>query len=223
MCRLRPKAPRPGLFSELSCSTGDRSWACRRRTSRAAAAFERAVANDSTDSRALEALSIATATLGDTVRARKALALLQRQRGDSSSDADFGPRWFLAAITGDTAALHRVLRSDSMTSKYGVGRPVGRGRDMIRLGLHQGLDLREAEGVLHRALAAAATQSQRAEIRWNQDVLLAIRGAPSAGRIGQGHGDIFPLPKTGDGRFSISCSPTSTRPAGTAPAPRCCD
>ena len=169
---------------------------------RAAAAFQRAVAVDSTDPHALEGLTVAAGALGDTVTARKALALLQRQRGDSSSDADFGPRWFLAAITGDTAALHRALRSDSITPKYRTRQPVGRGLEMIRLGLHQGLDLREVEGVLDRALAAAATQSQRAEIRWNQDQLLAIRGVSDKGPpAGSSREPVtyIPLPPTSTG------------------------
>ncbi|MGH7514898.1 MAG: protein kinase domain-containing protein, partial [Gemmatimonadales bacterium] len=145
---------------------------------RAAAAFAQAVAIDSTDVRALEALSVTAATLGDTVTARKTLALLQRQRRDSTSEIALVPRWFLAAITADTAALHRVLRSDSITPKYGVGQPAGSGWDMIRLGLHQGLDLRDVDGVLGRGLAAAATENQRASIRWNQYMLRSIRGAP---------------------------------------------
>jgi hypothetical protein len=49
---------------------------------------------------------------------------------------------------------------------------------MMRLGLHQGLDLRDADGVLDRALAAAATENQRASIRWDQHMLRSIRGAP---------------------------------------------
>jgi hypothetical protein len=49
---------------------------------------------------------------------------------------------------------------------------------MMRLGLHQGLSLRDVDGVLRRALTAAATEQQRSSIRWNQWALEAIRGHP---------------------------------------------
>jgi tetratricopeptide (TPR) repeat protein len=140
---------------------------------RAAAAFARAVALDSTSAVAQGQLSIAAATLGDIVTARKALAQLRRQQQDSTSRADFEPAWFLAAVTADTAALHRVLRTDSTNGPGGDG---GSGAAMIRLALHQGLSLQDADGVLERELTAAATEDQRAGIRWGQMMLDGIRG-----------------------------------------------
>jgi len=142
---------------------------------RAAAAFARAVALDSANVPALSALSIAAAALGDTVTARKTLALLRGQRPDSASWGDLGAGWFLAAITGDTAALHRVLRVDS-TDPSGGG---DRGGLMLRLGLHEGLDLEDAKEVLEHALTVAATEDQRSGLRWEQILLDQIRGRSS--------------------------------------------
>jgi len=145
---------------------------------RAGAAFARAVAIDSANVPALQGLSVTAATLDDTATARKALALLRRQQRDSTSQIDFQPRWLLAAMAGDTQAVHRILQSDSITPRWGTGLPGDHGWAMIRLGLHQGLDLRDVSGVLERALAAAATEEQRGSIRWDQGMLDDIRGRP---------------------------------------------
>jgi len=47
---------------------------------------------------------------------------------------------------------------------------------MTRLGLHQGLNLQDASGVFERALAAAATEDQRGDLRWGQIMLDGVRG-----------------------------------------------
>jgi serine/threonine-protein kinase len=146
---------------------------------RAAAAFARSVVLDSTSMPALGLLSIAATSRGDTATAHMALAVLRRQPNDSTSQVAFEPEWFAAAVSGDTAMLGPMLRRDSLMPSWGMSRPGEQGRVMIRLGLHQGLNLRDAEGVLDRALAAAATEDQRASIRWNQGTLDAIRGRRS--------------------------------------------
>jgi hypothetical protein len=143
---------------------------------RAAAAFARAAALDSTSVPILQALSNAATALGDTAAARTSLARLRRQQRDSSAQLDFDAAWFQAAATGDSQAVRRILRIDSITPVWGTGRPVAHGVAMMQLGLHQGLDLRDVDGVLDRALAAAATEAQRGAIRWNQGMLAAIRG-----------------------------------------------
>jgi eukaryotic-like serine/threonine-protein kinase len=151
---------------------------------RAVAAFARAVALDSTNVPALGLLSMAATARGDAATGRTALAALLRQRRDSTTRVEFEPEWFAAAVSGDTATLHRVLRNDSLTPSWGMSRPGQQAWLMMRLGLHQGLDLRDAEGVLDRALAAAATENQRASIRWNQGMLEAIRGRPVGRQAG---------------------------------------
>jgi len=143
---------------------------------RAAAAFAHSVALDSTNLPALRLLSIAATARGDTATARRTLAALLRQSRDWKSQVEFEPEWFASAVSGDTATLHRVLRS--LSPSWQMIRPGEQASLMIRLGLHQGLDLRDAEGVLDRALTAGATENQRASIRWNQGVLAAIRGRP---------------------------------------------
>jgi tetratricopeptide (TPR) repeat protein len=143
---------------------------------RAAAAFARAVALDSANVPALSGLSVAATALGDTATARQALTLLRRQRRDSTSGIDFEAAWFLAAMTADTATLHQVLRRDSLGAARGTAHPGDAGRAMLRLGLQEGLDLRDARGVLERALGAAAINADRAGIRWNLAMLNGIRG-----------------------------------------------
>jgi eukaryotic-like serine/threonine-protein kinase len=143
---------------------------------RAAAAFARAVALDSANVPALGNLSVAATALGDTATSRRALALLRRQRRDSTSQIDFEAAWFLAAMTADTATLHQVLRRDSLSPAWGTAHPGEHGWAMLRLGVQEGLDLRDARGVLERALAAAATNGQRAAIRWNLAIVNGIRG-----------------------------------------------
>ena len=145
---------------------------------RAVAAFARAVVLDPTNVPALRLLIIAATTRGDAATARRALAALLRQRRDSTTQVEFVPEWFAAAVSGDTATLHRVLRDDSLAPSWEMSRPGEQASLMIRLGLHQGLDLRAADGILERALAAAATENQRASIRWNQGMLNGIRGRP---------------------------------------------
>ena len=151
---------------------------------RAAAAFARAVAIDSANVPALLGLSVAAAALDDTTIARRALSLLRQQQSDSTSQLEFLPAWFLASTTGDTQAVRRILRSDSLASHWGTGVPGDHGRTMIRLGLNEGLDLRDVSGVLERALAAAATEAQRGDIRWDQNMLDALRGGSGHQPIG---------------------------------------
>jgi TolB-like protein len=143
---------------------------------RASAAFARAAALDSTSVPILQGLTNAATVRGDTAAARSSLARLRAQQRDSSAQVDFNAAWFLAASTGDSQAVRRVLRIDSITSVLGSGRPVAHAIAMMQLGLYQGLDLRDVDGVLDRALAAAATETQRREIRWNQGMLDQIRG-----------------------------------------------
>jgi hypothetical protein len=102
--------------------------------------------------------------------------MLRRQRQDSTSQIDFEPAWFLAMTTGDTFALHRILRRDSLSQASGTAHPAEHGWAMLRLGIQQGFDLRDASGVLERALPGSATLNERAGIRWNQAILNGIRG-----------------------------------------------
>jgi TolB-like protein len=198
---------------------------------RAAAALARAVALDSTNVPALGSLSVVAAALGDTTGARKALALLRRQQRDSTSPIDFEPAWFLAAVTGDTESLHHVLRRDSLSASLPAGSPGDHGWSMLRLGLHQGLSLRDVDGVLGRALAAAATERQRSNIRGNQGALEAIRGRPRPRReelpvlprAGETAGPIFgALFDAGDSTGWDSSGAVLLREIGSRRADECC-
>ena len=202
MCRWRPRVQRPGWFSERAVRHGTARRARPRRTPGPPPPSQRAVAIDSTDSRALEALSVAAATLGDTVTARKALALLQRQRGDSSSDADFGPRWFLAAITGG----YRGTASGAAKRQYHpqVWRRAAGGTRFGHdpTGASPGPGSAGGGGSARPCSGGGGHGKSAGQIRWNQDMLPRIRGASGKGAPGgssQGAGDIRYAP---DGRWS---------------------
>ena len=106
---------------------------------RAIAAFERALALDSTFAPAMEHLALLTARAGDTAATRRAAALYLAS--DSAAEDADGIRWRLAALTGDTATLRDIRRratSLSAVSAHTIS-------DVSQL---DGVDLEGAEAIL---------------------------------------------------------------------------
>ncbi|HEX5576441.1 MAG TPA: hypothetical protein VFX42_11245, partial [Gemmatimonadales bacterium] len=111
---------------------------------RAAQAYARSLALDSSFAPALEHGSSLAMALGDTAGARKALAVMLRI--DSVSSTVASERWQFAMAMGDSAARREVLRSDSLNGAY-----------MISIGLSSGLPLQDADEVLRKTRARAVT------------------------------------------------------------------
>jgi tetratricopeptide (TPR) repeat protein len=111
---------------------------------RAAQAYARSLALDSSYAPALEHGSSLAMALGDTAGARKALAVMTRI--DSVSSTVMSERWQFAAAVGDSAARREVLRSDSLFGQY-----------MMAIGVSYGLPLQDVDEVLRRTRARAVT------------------------------------------------------------------
>jgi eukaryotic-like serine/threonine-protein kinase len=133
---------------------------------RAAEAFGRAVALDSSFAPALEHGVLLALLLGDTAGARAALA--RRLRVDSTSARVTVDCWALAVALGDSAERRRVLQSDSLVA---VG--------MMSLALSLGLRVQDADEVFRRQLARAATAEEQANlaIAWHEYAI--VTGQPS--------------------------------------------
>jgi eukaryotic-like serine/threonine-protein kinase len=119
---------------------------------RAAQAYARSLALDSSYAPALEHGSSLAMALGDTAGARKALALMSRI--DSVSSTVASERWQFAVAVGDSAARREVLRSDSLNGAY-----------MMAIGLSSGLPLQDVDEVLRKTRARAVTLDDQA---WGQ-------------------------------------------------------
>jgi hypothetical protein len=136
---------------------------------RAAAAFDRSLALDSTYAPTIQHLHEIATRLEDTLGARRGLELLKRF--DSVSPNAEGRRWQVAAFVGDTAEIRSALASDSIldTGPFYV----------VFFALDNPLDLRGTDEVYPRALARSATAGERAGVEdiWNHYELM--RGRPS--------------------------------------------
>ncbi len=135
---------------------------------RAAAAFDRSLALDSTYMPTIQHLSEIAAGLGDTVGVRRGLELLQRF--DSVSPIALARRWHVAAVLGDTVEILKALVGDSILV-YGP-------RYVVYFALDLPLDLRGTEAIYPRAHAGSSTARERAsfEALWSQYELM--RGRP---------------------------------------------
>jgi tetratricopeptide (TPR) repeat protein len=111
---------------------------------RAAQAYARSLALDSSYAPALEHGSSLAMSLGDTAGARKALAVMSSI--DSLSSTVMSEHWQFAVAVGDSAARRDVLQSDSLYGPY-----------MMSIGMSSGLPLQDADEVLRKTRARAAT------------------------------------------------------------------
>jgi serine/threonine-protein kinase len=136
--------------------------------SRVRAAFDRALALDSTYAPTVQHLSEIAAGLGDTAGVRRGLELLQRF--DSVSPVAAARRWHVAAALGDTAGIRRALANDSILENAPFY--------VVFYALDNALDLRGTEELYPRALASSATADERVgieEIWYRYEVM---RGRP---------------------------------------------
>jgi hypothetical protein len=135
---------------------------------RVRAAFDRALALDSTYAPTVQHLSEIAAGLGDTAGVRRGLELLERV--DSVSPVAAARRWHVAAALGDTAGIRRALANDSILDNAPFY--------VVFYALDNPLDLRGTEELYPRALAASATADERGAIEeiWSRYEL--IRGRP---------------------------------------------
>jgi len=138
---------------------------------RAAAAFDRSLALDSSYAPTLQHLTDIGAQLGDTARLRGGLELMLRV--DSISGRAEANRWFVASLLGDTAGARRALATDSIL----YGGPWW----VVISGLDLAVDLSGTESLFQREQAKSVTAEDRTAIEtvWHQYEL--IRGQPSRG------------------------------------------
>jgi serine/threonine-protein kinase len=141
---------------------------------RAAQAFAKSLALDSSFAPALEHGPSLALTLGDTAGARKALALLMRV--DSASGTVASERWHVALATRDTATRRRIMESDSNYAPY-----------MMSIGIAAGLPLQDIEPILAQNRARAVTVDDQASMQRLTHNYFLITGRPSRG---------VPLPST---------------------------
>jgi eukaryotic-like serine/threonine-protein kinase len=141
---------------------------------RAAEAFGRALALDSSFAPALEHGVHLALALGDTAAARKAHA--RRLRVDSTSGRMNAERWLLAVALGDSAERRRVLESDSLDLVW-----------MLIQGVSLGLSLQDLDRVFHVQSARAATAWEQEHLATGWHWYAIITGHPSRD---------LPLPRT---------------------------
>jgi hypothetical protein len=132
---------------------------------RAAQAFGRAIALDSSFAPALEHGSSLALALGDTAGARNALQRMSRL-DPNSGDVASG-RWILALVLGDSAGRREALRSDSLV-----------GALMVSGAVTFGLPLQDADAVLRLNRSRAIVADDQAEIQRLSHVSSIITGRP---------------------------------------------
>jgi serine/threonine-protein kinase len=133
---------------------------------RAAQAFAKSIALDSSFAPALEHGPLLALSLGDTSGARTALA--RTMRIDSTSAIAAASRWLMAMVTGDSASRRQLLQSDSLGAGY-----------MISLGLSAGVPIEDAAAVLARKRAVAVTADEQARVQRDARNQALITGWPS--------------------------------------------
>jgi len=133
---------------------------------RAAQAFARAIALDSSFAPALEHGTSLALALGDTSGARKAFARMLQV--DSSSGNVATDRWVLALALGDSAERRVALRSDSLIGGLMIGGAVT-----------FGLPLQDADSVLRLNQSRAIGADDRADVQRFFHLGSVISGRPS--------------------------------------------
>jgi tetratricopeptide (TPR) repeat protein/tRNA A-37 threonylcarbamoyl transferase component Bud32 len=133
---------------------------------RAAEAFSRALALDSSFAPTLEHRSSLSLALGDTAEARKALALLLRT--DSTSGFVASERWAFASAVGDSAGRAAAIHNDSLIGPY-----------LLSIGLSLGLPLQDANIVLRKNRARAVTAEDQTWTQRFSHLTAVITGWPS--------------------------------------------
>jgi tetratricopeptide (TPR) repeat protein len=133
---------------------------------RAAQAFARAIALDSSFAPALEHGTSLALALGDTAGARKAFARMLQV--DSSSGNVATDRWVLALALGDSAERRVALRSDSLIGGLMIGGAVT-----------FGLPLQDADSVLRLNQSRAIGADDRATVQRFLHLSSVISGRPS--------------------------------------------
>jgi serine/threonine-protein kinase len=140
---------------------------------RCRAAYHRATALDSTNGLTLYNTTLWGAELGDTASARRTLRLYMRL--DSISPASLMLQWLTATKLGDTVAARRAALSDSLVSA-GADWDLGSVWQMLVYYVNEGRGLSDAELVVRRSQAIAATGGQRAQLEHARYRLAVIRG-----------------------------------------------
>jgi len=135
---------------------------------RAAAAFARSLALDSSYAPTIQHLSEMAAALGDSAGVRRGRELLHRI--DSASTIAAARRWHVAAFLGDTTEIRAALATDSVLDAGPFY--------IVFYSLDTPLDLTGTEAVYPRALGRAATRQDRENLQatWNRYEL--IQGRP---------------------------------------------
>ena len=154
-----------GIFNCLE-DGGDQDARCR-------AAYHRATTLDSSNGLTLYNATDWAATLGDTASARRTLRLYMRL--DSLSRASLMLQWLTATKLGDTAAARHAALSDSLVSA-GADWDLGFVWQMLVYYVNEGRGLSDAELVVRRSQAIAATGDQRAQLQHARYRLAVIRG-----------------------------------------------
>lgn len=135
---------------------------------RAAAAFARAIALDSSFTLALEHGVTLALSLEDTAGAINALR--RKLRVDSTSPWAAGQRWELAMALGDTAGRRAALQSDSLTFLA----------PLLQLpAIALGLPLQDMDSLFRNPRARAATAEEQARIDNGWHLNSIIMGQPS--------------------------------------------
>jgi serine/threonine-protein kinase len=133
---------------------------------RSAQAFTKSLALDSSFAPALEHGSSLALALGDTVGARKALALLMRV--DSASGSMISAWWHFALAVNDSTALRAILQSDSSYAPY-----------MMSIAIADGLPMQDVEPIFARNQARAVTLEDQGWIQRIAHNYFLVSGRPS--------------------------------------------
>jgi serine/threonine-protein kinase len=133
---------------------------------RAAEAFGRALALDSSFAPALEHGTVLALALGDTAGARAAHARMLRV--DSTSSWATSNRWVLAAALGDSSERRKALESDSLDAGF-----------MMEGALSLGLPQQDVDRVLRAQSARATTTDEHARLGFSSHMYSMITGQPS--------------------------------------------
>jgi tetratricopeptide (TPR) repeat protein len=133
---------------------------------RAAEAFGRALALDSSFAPALEHGTVLALAFGDTAGARAAHARMLRV--DSTSSWATSDRWVLAAALGDSSERRKALESDSLDANF-----------MMEGALSLGLPQQDVDRVFRAQSARATTTDEHARLGFSSHMYSMITGQPS--------------------------------------------
>jgi tetratricopeptide (TPR) repeat protein len=158
------------LYGIVNCDPGTGPF---QRPDRCRAAYRRAVALDTTNALTLYNAAGWAADMGDSATARRTLGLYLRV--DSLSPNSTMMQWLVATKLGYTAAARRAALSDSMVST-GADWNLGPVWQMLNYYLNEGRGLPDAELVLRRSQAIAATDDQRSTLAGIPIRIAVMRG-----------------------------------------------